>query len=156
MHAKDVILGATYQCKVSNVVTVVKIDSKNKYGGWNATNMATGRVIRIKSAQRLRTQVSAGPAGSRPDLRQGEVETKPRGGSGATTHTAKTRETLAKVTTFLLKVERNDMTLADALDKAIMYLGDFIYDGAEGDTDMQSEVDEVIGRLSDFLHSGSK
>ncbi len=32
----------------------VRIDSKHSGGGWNATNTATGKRIRIKSAQRLR------------------------------------------------------------------------------------------------------
>jgi hypothetical protein len=153
MHAKDVIIGATYQAKVSNVVTTIKIDNKSRFGGWDATNLATGRVVRIKTAQRLRKLVSV--PGSRPDLKQGEVKPTARGGAGSRTQTQQTREAVAKVTAYLLKVERNDMTLADALDQAIMYLGDFIYSGTD-DGAMQDEVDQVIGRLSDFLHSGSK
>jgi hypothetical protein len=38
----------------------VRIDSPNKYGGWDGTNTATGKRIRVKSAQRLR-----GAAGGR-------------------------------------------------------------------------------------------
>ena len=32
----------------------VRIDGENPHGGWDATNTATGKKIRIKSAQRLR------------------------------------------------------------------------------------------------------
>jgi len=38
----------------------VRIDSTNTHGGWNATNTAIGKRIRIKSAQRLRGPAKGG------------------------------------------------------------------------------------------------
>jgi hypothetical protein len=40
-------------------IVQVRIDSTNSHGGWNATNTATGKRIRIKSAQHLRWAVPA-------------------------------------------------------------------------------------------------
>lgn len=60
MKKKDVVVGGKYIAKVSGQPTVVRIDSESIYGGWNATNIKTGRSVRIKSAQRLRR-----PAGGR-------------------------------------------------------------------------------------------
>ena len=39
---------------VSNKLAVVRINNESIYGGWNATNVKTGRAVRIRSAQRLR------------------------------------------------------------------------------------------------------
>ena len=54
MKKKDVVIGGKYDAKVSDKIVVVQIKSESPYGGWNAVSMATGRAIRIKSAQRLR------------------------------------------------------------------------------------------------------
>jgi len=54
MKAKDVRIGGLYKAKVSDRLVTVRIDSVNSHGGWNATNTATGKRIRIKSPQRLR------------------------------------------------------------------------------------------------------
>ncbi|MBK9126296.1 MAG: hypothetical protein IPM13_00640 [Phycisphaerales bacterium] len=53
MKKDQIKIGQCYQAKVSNRVVSVRIDSTNTHGGWNATNTATGKRIRIKSAQRL-------------------------------------------------------------------------------------------------------
>lgn len=34
----------------------MRIESENRHGGWDATNLATGKKVRIKSAQRLRAE----------------------------------------------------------------------------------------------------
>ncbi len=60
MKKDEIKIGHTYTAKVSNRVVTVRIDSTNSHGGWNATNTATGKRIRIKSAQRLRRAVSGG------------------------------------------------------------------------------------------------
>lgn len=54
MKKNEVKIGAVYVAKVSDRITEVRIDSVNTHGGWNATNISTGKRIRVKSAQRLR------------------------------------------------------------------------------------------------------
>jgi len=66
MKKDEIKIGHTYTAKVSDRVVTVRIDSTNTHGGWNATNTATGKRIRIKSAQRLRRAVGdAAPTGRR-------------------------------------------------------------------------------------------
>jgi len=57
MKKNEVKIGGVYVAKVSDRLVSVRIDSTHSKGGWNATNTATGRRIRIKSAQRLRGAV---------------------------------------------------------------------------------------------------
>ncbi len=59
MRQKEVQIGKTYTAKVTGKLTSVRIDAENRYGGWDATNLTTGKKIRIKSPQRLR---AASPA----------------------------------------------------------------------------------------------
>ncbi len=59
MKKNEVTIGHTYEAKVSDRIVSVRIDSVNSHGGWNATNTATGKRIRIKSPQRLRRAVGA-------------------------------------------------------------------------------------------------
>ena len=54
MKKADVKLGGVYAAKVSGKVVPVRIDAENPRGGWDATNTATRKKVRIKSAQRLR------------------------------------------------------------------------------------------------------
>jgi len=56
MKKHEVKVGAKYLAKVSDNVVVVGIDGENPHGGWDATNEATGKRVRIKSAQRLRSE----------------------------------------------------------------------------------------------------
>ena len=58
MKKSDVIIGATYRAKVTGKLAKVRIDSEAPYGGWLGTNLETKRQVHIKSAQRLRGQVS--------------------------------------------------------------------------------------------------
>ena len=60
MRKNQVKVGGMYVAKVSDKLVTVRIDSTHTAGGWHATNTATGKRIRIKSAQRLR-----GAAGGR-------------------------------------------------------------------------------------------
>ncbi len=60
MKKDEIKIGQCYEAKVSDRVVSVRIDSASSHGGWNATNTATGKRIRIKSAQRLRRAVPAG------------------------------------------------------------------------------------------------
>jgi len=57
MKKADVKVGGRYSAKVSDKVVVVRIDAENPHGGWDATNEATGKRVRVKSAQRLRGAV---------------------------------------------------------------------------------------------------
>jgi len=54
MKKADVTLGGVYAAKVSGKVVPVRLDAESRYGGWDATNLATKKKVRIKSAQRLR------------------------------------------------------------------------------------------------------
>ncbi len=58
MLKKDVKIGHCYTAKISNKIVTVQIDSVSQYGGWNASNMNTGRIVRIKSAAKLRKEVT--------------------------------------------------------------------------------------------------
>lgn len=54
MKKSEVKIGQTYLAKVSDKVVPVRIDGENARGGWDATNLATNKKVRIKSVQRLR------------------------------------------------------------------------------------------------------
>jgi len=57
MKRKDIKIGKHYTVKVGDKLTVVRIDSVNVHGGWDATNVATMRRIHLKTARRLRVAV---------------------------------------------------------------------------------------------------
>ena len=57
MKKSDVKLGGVYTAKVTNKVVQVRIDAESRYGGWDATNIQTGKKVRIKSVQRLRAAI---------------------------------------------------------------------------------------------------
>jgi len=54
MKQHEIEIGKVYVAKVSDKLTKVRIDDVSPHGGWNATNLATGKAIRIKSPARLR------------------------------------------------------------------------------------------------------
>ena len=54
MKKADVKIGGVYAAKVSGNLVRVRIDREVAYGkGWEGTNLATGRQVRIKTAARL-------------------------------------------------------------------------------------------------------
>ena len=57
MKKNEVKTGQTYRVKVTGKVVPVQIVSANPRGGWDGKNLSTGKAVRIKSAQRLRTEV---------------------------------------------------------------------------------------------------
>ncbi len=63
MKKNEIKVGGMYRAKVSDKVVTVRIDSTHTKGGWNATNTATGKRIRIKSAQRLRSAAKSAAKG---------------------------------------------------------------------------------------------
>jgi len=64
MKTAQVQIGGTYIAKVSGNLVAVRIDRESPYGGWDATNLKTGRSVRIRTAARLRGPASA-PARTR-------------------------------------------------------------------------------------------
>ncbi len=57
MKKNEVKIGSTYTAKVSGKIAKVRIDAESRHGGWDATNLGTKKKVRIKSAQRLRSEV---------------------------------------------------------------------------------------------------
>ena len=57
MKKSEVQLGATYLARISNRLVGVKVDSTSKHGGWDGTNLFTGKKVRIKSPAKLREAV---------------------------------------------------------------------------------------------------
>jgi hypothetical protein len=85
MKKHEVKVGAKYLAKVSDKVVVVRIEAENPHGGWDATNEATGKRIRIKSAQRLR-----GPAAlSKAEVQAAKTAVAAAGGEAKADKAAK-------------------------------------------------------------------
>jgi hypothetical protein len=58
MKKKNVEIGKTYTATVSGKRVEIRIDRESVYGGWDATNLATGRTVRVRTAGRLRPVLS--------------------------------------------------------------------------------------------------
>jgi hypothetical protein len=58
MKGKDVKIGAIYAVKVSGRLCRVRVNAVSPYGGWEARNLDTNRPVRIRSAARLRYELS--------------------------------------------------------------------------------------------------
>ncbi len=54
MKKQHVQIGHKYLAKVSGKLVTVLIERESPHGGWVATNMSTGRDVRVKTAGRLR------------------------------------------------------------------------------------------------------
>lgn len=76
MKKNEVMRGAVYTAQVSGRVVQVRIEAESGHGGWEATNLATGKRVRIKSAQRLRERVQ-GPT----DAHAGEAQASVKRGA---------------------------------------------------------------------------
>ena len=61
MKQHEIETGKSYLAKVNNKLAKVRIDDVSPHGGWTATNVATGKKIRIRSPQRLRAEADAAP-----------------------------------------------------------------------------------------------
>jgi hypothetical protein len=60
MLKRDVKVGSVYAVKVSGLLRPVRLDREaGALGGWYATNLSTGRPVRIHSAQKLRYELEA-------------------------------------------------------------------------------------------------
>jgi hypothetical protein len=56
MKKVEISIGGLYVAKISERLVIVKIKDESSYGGWDAVNTATGRVVRIRSAAKLRRE----------------------------------------------------------------------------------------------------
>jgi len=65
MKKDQIRIGGTYLAKVTDKVVPVRLDAANPHGGWDATNLATNKKVRIKSAQRLRGPAPEGEGSQR-------------------------------------------------------------------------------------------
>ena len=98
MKKDEVQVGKVYTAKVTDKLVPVRIDAESRHGGWDATNMTTGKKVRIKSPQRLRAEVkadgaqAAGKAISSPTVATGAKE----GDKATTKAKAKKAATRAK------------------------------------------------------------
>ena len=75
MKKNEVKVGGEFIAKVSGKLAHVRIDRENPHGGWDATNLATKKAVRIKSAQRLRAE--AGRKGKAAPAAQVAAGAKP-------------------------------------------------------------------------------
>ena len=57
MKKAEVTIGGKYYANVSGNRCEIQIDAEKPRGGWDATNLVTGKKIHIKSAQRLQGEV---------------------------------------------------------------------------------------------------
>ncbi len=58
MKKNEVKIGEVYTARVTDRLVPVRIDQENRHGGWDATNLATNKKVRIKSAQRLHARAT--------------------------------------------------------------------------------------------------
>lgn len=65
MTNDEIVIGGVFVAKISNKLVPVRIDRQiNRFGlrstrrGWQATNLATGRQVTIKSGAKLRRRIS--------------------------------------------------------------------------------------------------
>lgn len=77
MKKNQVQIGGTYVAKVSGQLASVRIDGESPYGGWEATNIATGRKVRIKSPQRLRRKTQPVSGGVTAELQVVQNDARP-------------------------------------------------------------------------------
>lgn len=58
MRKAEVKIGGVYVAKISQKLTKVRLDREcERWGGWYATNLLTGREVRIRTAGKLRREV---------------------------------------------------------------------------------------------------
>ncbi len=81
MKKSEVKLGGVYTAKVTDKLVEVRIDAESRHGGWDATNLTTGKKVRIKSAQRLRA-ATGGDAGATA-AKKGQGGKKAKAGADA-------------------------------------------------------------------------
>jgi hypothetical protein len=87
MKKADVKIGGQYFANVSGKRVEVRIEAEKSRGGWEATNLATGKQIHIKSAQRLLAAARGSAKSASPAPEQPTTGECPRGGDHEWTET---------------------------------------------------------------------
>ncbi len=80
MRTKQIQIGGVYTAKVTGRVVPIRIDAINDEGGWDGTNLATGKAVRVPTPRRLRREVT------RAELKSGKapgIDRKPLHGAKA-------------------------------------------------------------------------
>ncbi|MBU4270794.1 MAG: winged helix-turn-helix domain-containing protein [Planctomycetes bacterium] len=95
MTKSEVKIGGVYTAKVTNKLVQVRIDAESRYGGWDATNLATNKKVRIKSAQRLRAAAGGHGAATGAKKAKGGKKAKVRPGTQPAQTSAPTGEDMA-------------------------------------------------------------
>jgi hypothetical protein len=78
MKKNEVKIGRVYVAKVTNKLVQVRIDAESRYGGWEATNLQTGKKVRIKSPTKLRAAVGGHGGATGAKKATGGKKAKPR------------------------------------------------------------------------------
>jgi hypothetical protein len=76
MKKSEVKIGGMYTAKVTNKLVQVRIDAESRYGGWDATNLVTGKKVRIKSPAKLRGALGCDGAATRAKKAKGDKKAK--------------------------------------------------------------------------------
>ena len=79
MKKHEVKVGGEFIAKVSGKLVHVRIDRENPHGGWDASNVATKKAVRIKSAQRLRAEAGV----TKAEVKAAKVAVAAQVGAGA-------------------------------------------------------------------------
>ena len=58
MKKNAITIGGVYAAKVSGKVVPIRITGESPYGGWDAVNTQTKRAVRVRTAARLRREVT--------------------------------------------------------------------------------------------------
>ncbi|MCY2977232.1 MAG: winged helix-turn-helix domain-containing protein [Planctomycetota bacterium] len=118
MKKAEVKIGGKYYANVSGNRCEIQIDAEKPRGGWDATNLATGKKIHIKSAQRLQGEVGT---------RRGRAKVTTEGNVTVVENEPATVETIGgepSTAVAILKKPRkakvaNDQNAADAGEKKL-------------------------------------
>jgi hypothetical protein len=65
MKKAEVKIGGKYYANVTGKKVEIQIDNENPGGGWFATNLATGKKIHVRTAQRLHGEVGKGKSATK-------------------------------------------------------------------------------------------
>jgi len=118
MKKHEVKVGGEYIAKVSGKLAQVRITGESRYGGWDATNLVTKKVVRIKSAQRLRAEAGRKAAGATHVAAGGEATNPLEAHYRAQKDVAKT-EKAAKVAAYRKEVAEKLAQPDPKLDAAV-------------------------------------
>ena len=114
MKKAEVKIGGKYYANVLGNRVEIQIDAEKSTGGWNATNLATGKKIHIKSGQRLQGEVGK---------RRGQAKVTTEGNVSVVENEPATVTTFGAVPTVVPKKSRkkpaSDAPIATAPDKKL-------------------------------------